>query len=642
MNGHTAFKTIQAGVFMVNIKGSLGERFPELSKEWHPDKNEGLTPFEVRPSWKKKVWWLCKVKNHPYFSSIDNRVYLERGCPYCSGQMVCEENSLASRNPSLAKQWHPEKNGDLTPFGVTFKSAKKVWWQCERNEKHVWEESVANRGGCPYCSNRRVCNDNCLATITPKVAKLWHPNKNELTPNGVFPFSTQEYWWICDKNKEHEWCESVVNLQKRDGRCPYCPSPSLKRVRINKNYSLGVLYPELAKEWHPEKNTVTAFEVAPFSNQYATWLCEFGHEWSAIIASRAKGNGCPECAKHTKTSFPEQAFYFYLKQLVPNTSNHETICGMEADICIDNQIIVEYDGYFHKDGKNRDEKKNNKWLRNNYLIYRIREFNLPKIEKEKGLTIYHVNPKDQNNLTKCIEKILREIGLLLNKSSEHIKVDLTSDDYDIRELIRANRKEKSLASKFPELAKEWHPSKNGSLQPSFVTAHCDLSVWWVCPDGHEYKASIDKRSYSGRGCPYCANKKITPEKSLAVIKPDVSKTWHPTKNGKLTPFDVFPNSSLTVWWLCNNGHSFDMRIASRKSAKYCPYCHGRRVSLDTSIAGRYPELAKEWHFAKNKEETPFNTKPFSNKKVWWLCDVCGYEWRTTPNNRSKGTGCPNC
>lgn len=35
------------------------------------------------------------------------------------------ENSIAIRNPELAKQWHETKNGKLTPFHVTVGSNKK-------------------------------------------------------------------------------------------------------------------------------------------------------------------------------------------------------------------------------------------------------------------------------------------------------------------------------------------------------------------------------------------------------------------------------------------------------------------------------------------------------------------------------------
>ena len=33
--------------------------------------------------------------------------------------------SLAQANPELAKEWHPTKNGELTPDGIRFGSDKK-------------------------------------------------------------------------------------------------------------------------------------------------------------------------------------------------------------------------------------------------------------------------------------------------------------------------------------------------------------------------------------------------------------------------------------------------------------------------------------------------------------------------------------
>jgi hypothetical protein len=37
------------------------------------------------------------------------------------------ENSLAIKNNKSAKQWHPIKNGNLTPDEVAAFSGKKVW-----------------------------------------------------------------------------------------------------------------------------------------------------------------------------------------------------------------------------------------------------------------------------------------------------------------------------------------------------------------------------------------------------------------------------------------------------------------------------------------------------------------------------------
>ncbi|MFR4757130.1 MAG: zinc-ribbon domain-containing protein [Evtepia gabavorous] len=32
--------------------------------------------------------------------------------------------------PALARQWHPTKNGGLTPAAVAPGSRRRVWWQC--------------------------------------------------------------------------------------------------------------------------------------------------------------------------------------------------------------------------------------------------------------------------------------------------------------------------------------------------------------------------------------------------------------------------------------------------------------------------------------------------------------------------------
>ena len=66
--------------------------------------------------------------------------------------------------------------------------------------------------------------------------------------------------------------------------------------------------------------------------------------------------------------------------------------------------------------------------------------------------------------------------------------------------------ENSLACACPELAKEWHPTKNGDLTPVDITYGSKQIVWWKCENGHEWRASIDSRK-RGRGCPECAKTK---------------------------------------------------------------------------------------------------------------------------------------
>ncbi len=52
----------------------------------------------------------------------------------------------------LLRQWHPTKNGGLTPADVAQSSRIAVWWRCEKG--HEWQTQVASRisgTGCPHC-----------------------------------------------------------------------------------------------------------------------------------------------------------------------------------------------------------------------------------------------------------------------------------------------------------------------------------------------------------------------------------------------------------------------------------------------------------------------------------------------------------
>ena len=57
----------------------------------------------------------------------------------------------------------------------------------------------------------------------------------------------------------------------------------------------------------------------------------------------------------------------------------------------------------------------------------------------------------------------------------------------------------------PEIAAEWHPSRNGSLQPSEVTRGDPRRVWWQCPNGHDWEATVNNRTNPRHlsACPQC-------------------------------------------------------------------------------------------------------------------------------------------
>lgn len=203
---------------------------PALAKEWHCKKNRKLTPANVTVNSGKAVWWLCG-KGHEWRAIIASR-NRGSGCPFCSNKAVDVKNSLETVNPALAKEWHPTKNKSLTPQRVVRGSGKIVWWLCKKG--HEWENSIVKRSfgqGCPYCSGRKACIDNCLQTINPALAKEWHPTKNEsLRPTCVTPGSNRRVWWKCKMG--HEW-KAMVNTRSSGKGCPLChPATSAAELRI--------------------------------------------------------------------------------------------------------------------------------------------------------------------------------------------------------------------------------------------------------------------------------------------------------------------------------------------------------------------------------------------------------------------------
>ena len=157
---------------------------------------------------------------------------------------------MAIVSPSFAKQWHPIKNGKLTPFDVSKGSNKKVWWKCDKGEDHEWEAFVNSRTGmnlgCPICSNYKVVNSNCLTTVNSELSKQWHPTKNgNLNPSDYTYGSKIKVWWKCNKGDDHEWSASISNRSRLGRGCAICAG---KKVVYSN--SLLKTHPKLAARYY--------------------------------------------------------------------------------------------------------------------------------------------------------------------------------------------------------------------------------------------------------------------------------------------------------------------------------------------------------------------------------------------------------
>lgn len=209
---------------------SLRAIHPEIARDWNYEKNCGITPDQVAPATPKRYWWKCN-KNHEWQATVYSRSH-GTGCPYCKNRRPWSENSLQKVNPTLSSEWHPTKNGKLTPSDVLPGSTKKVWWKCKNG--HEWLDSLNHRSrgrGCPYCSGKRLTKGNSLQAVNPDMSAEWHPTKNgNLKPENLFPNSHRSVWWLCKRG--HEWKAIIANRNRGRG-CPFCNySTSNIEIRI--------------------------------------------------------------------------------------------------------------------------------------------------------------------------------------------------------------------------------------------------------------------------------------------------------------------------------------------------------------------------------------------------------------------------
>lgn len=318
------------------------------------------------------------------------------------------------------------------------------------------------------------------------------------------------------------------------------------------------------------------------------WICKCtcGREKSILESNlkALKSISCGLCSN--RISVPEKSILFYLASYFPNIQeNYRPVFlkGKEIDIFIPElKLGIEYDGeHWHRD-INKDIWKNTICQNNGITLLRIRE---PKCIPTDELTPYIITPKPLTNGTHMTEPIKQLISFINTKYHTNINIDVNClrDNAEICKTVINSTQAKSLADLFPEIAEEWDYEKNAPLTPELVAAHSGKKAYWICKNGHKYSSVIASRTGDDAcGCPICSN------------------------------------------------------------AGPVLYQDGVYIG-EHSLAKEAPQIAIEFDEQKNGISAD-NIAVSSNKKMWWKCSVCGFEWQSKVNNRTSSlkTGCPQC
>jgi very-short-patch-repair endonuclease len=349
----------------VCVHTSIVGTHPEIAKQWHPTKNGDLKAENFPSGSGKEIWWLCDETFdcgclHEYPARIDHRIGSKSGCSICSHRILCcNQQSILITHPEIAKQWHPTKNGKLTPDNFREKSSSdEIWWICDKKCAygclHEWQTTIANRTsgcGCPYCCipRKQLCEHDSIKYTHPKIAEQWHPTKNgELKPE-QFSFGSHEEntWWLCDKTCDygcnHEYQSTISNRCNGHG-CPFC-----ENQQSCIHTSIVYTNPKLVKQWHPTKNGCLLPENFTYgSGQRIWWVCDKKHEWESTIDNR-RNRGCPYCRNKT-----EQKLYDALIPQYPKLEREfrvewcMNINQLPYDFVLkEDKIIIELDGPQH-------------------------------------------------------------------------------------------------------------------------------------------------------------------------------------------------------------------------------------------------------------------------------------------------------
>lgn len=200
--------------------------------------------------------------------------------------------------------------------------------------------------------------------------------------------------------------------------------------------------------------------------------------------------------------------------------------------------------------------------------------------------------------------------------------------------------ETDLASQNPQLAAQWHPTKNDK-QPSEVSARGAYKAWWQCDLGHEWRVSVNNRATGSTGCPFCAGQRVLAGyNDLATLEPLLAAEW--AQNNSRTPQDVTVKSGYKAAWLCASGHEWTASVASRAGrGRGCPFCAGQRVIAGENDLGTLnPDVASRWHPDLNASD-PSAVMSGTRMKAWWMCPS-GHAYQSAVVAQVRGDGCAVC
>lgn len=380
-----------------------------------------------------------------------------------------------------------------------------------------------------------------------KLMSEWDWEKNNklgLFPDELSHKSNKSVYWKCSKGRS--WTDTIYH--RTDGRgCPYC---SNRRVLVGYN-DLSTLFPELLKEWDYETNIdIKPEQFVVGSATLVNWACsQCGNKWSASIRNRTqRKQGCPVCSAKIRAK-----------------ERHVTILQKKGGIT-DPLLLKEWN--YEKNGDLRPEQ----------------------FTEGSGEKVWW-------KCSKCKHEWKAKI---LNRTKNKRDCPACANQVVVKGL-------NDLASTHPHLAAEWHPTMNGDLTPDKVTYGNGQKVWWMCPFGHEYLATVNKRS-SGTNCPKCNSGRQTSFAEQAFyyyikkIYPDALNRYKGIFNNRME-IDIFiPSRRIAIEYDGVYWHNKEKNEREKRKYQICQKNNIRLIRIREDANSDCGDIADEIYQTENLDD----------------------------------------
>ena len=652
-------------------------------------------------------------------------------------------NTIMIADSPIAKYWDYIHN-TADPSTIASKSGKKFWWVCpECGESH--EKVAINQHKSPLCRKcghkkaiangykKRIARSHSVAD-DPILSMYWDYKNNAENPADVTYKSNHLYKWVCSECGKG--FERTANNENKSTLCQECGHKKGTAngyvSRINKSHSIAD-DPILSKCWDYHKNVEDPAKLAYKCNRKFYWICpNCGVGFERAANHMNEGQLCNECTIKKRTQTRHDAYMQTAKSIA------------------DDPIQSKYWDYDH----NLEDPKTIPFRSNGYFFwicpecgtsykrnasYQYVSSHLCNDCADKARLAAHAATRlersekvsDRPNLMAQWDFEKNTISpdlVLAHALTEYwwkcpmcgaIEKSTPSKKYETKvcwncrsiaggksRRISEVKRKGSFGSQHPNLAKEWHPTRNGDITPYDITSGCGDYFYWQCKYGHVFRTSPAERVKRHAGCPTCRKwlrtsfteqaisfyiGKITPvlpnhiidgfEFDVYLEKKDIAieydgMWWHSFENKKRIEADkndycdrkgirllrvkeaekinkvenvfIYANRRNTDYrWLINTiceqlGLVPPTEINIEKDT---PEILSRvnPVQHENSIQEKRPDLLPFWDKEANMPITPDMIAQRSHFVFSWKCPECGYEWVNSPINVTQRKNiCPKC